>query len=68
MNKWISVNDALPKTVGYSVDYLVCLQNGDMAVTSWMNIGEWGWDPESPITHWVSLPESPEEITTPNSP
>lgn len=59
MSDWINVSDRLPDDVGYSVDYLVCLENGDKLVAAWMNIGGWDFDPESPITHWMPIPELP---------
>ena len=61
MTKWISVLDKLPDKVGYSTDYLTRMDSGDMAVSAWMNIGGWDWKPESPITHWMHLPEQPTE-------
>lgn len=53
------VSDRLPDDVGYSVDYLVFLANGDKLVAAWMNIGGWDFDPESQITHWMPIPDSP---------
>ena len=60
---WISVGDRLPDIVGQSVDYLVCLANGDMVVAAWMNIGGWDFEPESPIAHWMPLPLPPPKET-----
>ena len=59
---WTNWNKAkyfVPKTVGHSVDYLVCLEDGDMIVAAWMNIGGWDREPNSPITHWADLPKPP---------
>ena len=59
-DNWISVRDRLPESVGRSVEYLVCLANGDRMVAAWMNVGGWDFDPESPITHWMPIPEKGE--------
>ena len=60
MSNWIKVSDKLPESdVGCSIEYLVYLRNGDMLVAAWMNIGGWDFDPDSPITHWMLLPDPP---------
>lgn len=59
MNIWNSVEEDLPITIGLSRDYLVYKADGDMVVAAWMNVGGWDFEPESPITHWMELPESP---------
>lgn len=56
---WNDIEEKLPKTTGHSQDYLVVKADGDMVVAAWMNIGGWDFEPESPITHWMELPEAP---------
>lgn len=67
MTEWIKCNDRLPVTSGTSADYLVRLANWDMCVAGWMGIGGWDFDPESPITHWRTLPDHPEPDSVPDT-
>jgi len=62
VNNWIKVEDRPPPDVGMSVDYLVCLANGDMTVAAWMAVGGWGFNPESPIVYWMKLPDPPKAL------
>ena len=70
--RWIPVTERLPEKMQY---VLVRYQNNDMAVASWFGGDEhirfWramadeGWcaDCDTEPTHWMPLPEPPEEET-----
>ena len=58
--RWISVTERLPE---YTVCVLVAYSNGAVEVDAW---GHDGWMDEDlsngAITHWMPLPEPPEEV------
>ena len=63
MSEWISVNDRLPE--GYK-DVLVCYKNAvgyRIDITFYCDQCEYGdgWFLPVNITHWMPLPEPPEE-------
>lgn len=56
--QWISVKDRLPE---HENEYLVCLNDGFIATTAWID-GEWElWVDAGDVTHWQELPKPPKE-------
>ena len=64
MDEWISVKERLPE-----VGLLVIVTDGQLAGTGWFVGNEWRahfpLDSRS-ITHWMPLPEPPEEVNDGN--
>ena len=57
-NPWISVKDRIPE---HENEYLVCLDDGFIAATAWID-GEWElWADAGNVTHWQELPKPPKE-------
>lgn len=57
-NPWISVKDRIPE---HENEYLVCLDDGFIAATAWID-GEWElWADAGDVTHWQELPKPPKE-------
>lgn len=57
-NPWISVKDSLPE---HENEYMVCLDDGFIATTAWID-GEWElWADAGDVTHWQELPPPPNE-------
>lgn len=54
---WTSVKDRMPEKHGH---YLVIRDNGYMSVDTYSRSSHWGKD-VCKITHWMPLPEPPEE-------
>ena len=62
---WVSVEDAVPKDGQEAV--ALCMDGTKDVITYDAERGAWwgceGWWPTSYITHWMPLPEPPEEVT-----
>jgi hypothetical protein len=56
MNKWISVTQGFPQEY---TDVLVT--DGVEVWPDYFALGEWNTDPDAVITHWMEMPEPPEE-------
>ena len=60
MSEWISVDDRVPDDHGM---FLVCTSSGFITINGYSIDDGWHWDVEKPslVTHWMPLPEPPEE-------
>lgn len=56
--RWISVKDRLPE---HEDDYLVCFDDGFIAITFYKKNGWELWADSGDVTHWMPLPEPPKE-------
>ena len=64
MSEWISVNDRLPRDGRYLTIRYDQVTHSSFADILWFERGDW-WNGHYPgnysVTHWMPLPEPPEE-------
>ena len=58
VQEWVSVDDRLPKN---SDNVLVCHNNGLVTTNAWLGANWWFKNERNQITHWMPLPDPPEE-------